>query len=216
LHTKPALERQVHRFLRYANWSLLAAAAILLLISLIYLLFTTIFGEWNHNATLYWLVYSKDADNTVFGGSFWIIFWLGIAFLVIGTLSRFLAPIERFTRIGANSAFLLLFVGLLLYGGMWLRFLQFGPFTTWTHLETTNMDNRVYHLLHFTYDATEAHFYRLYECDRFDLFCAQLYSAWPLGNSKSGDNTIKLVSDPTASTISMQVYGEIVYTRHLE
>lgn len=205
------------RFLLGANLLLFAGSVLALVFSMLWLLITIMFGEWNFGAILYWLTYSRDIEGN-------IIEWIGLAFLVIGVvfavlvmLSYLLPANQRDIQRAARGVMIAFLSVVLAFATNYVRFFQFGPFGDWDHLQNLTMNGRVYHLLEFSYDQPGSIYYRFYECDRFDLFCQELYSiapiGWPNWPTPPSDTRILLVTDPAANTISLQVYGEKVYTR---
>jgi hypothetical protein len=199
-----------------ANLLLFVGAALVLLISLLCLVSTIVFGEWNSSATLYWFTFfTHDYDNLM-GSLFVAGMIVAIVFVIVVCVTWLLREDTRFNRIGASAVILLLLAWTLMVGSYFVRFFQFGPFSASENLQTVNLGDRIYHLLHFTYDATESHYYWFYECDRFDLFCQKLASHLPLGcETRPCDDRKFLIVDLASKSISFQSYGKIVYTRHV-
>ncbi|MEP7286084.1 MAG: hypothetical protein ABI947_09990 [Chloroflexota bacterium] len=204
----------MNRVLLYANWILVAGGALSLLVSLLCLVITIVFGEWNSSITLYWLTFSERFYDDLMSTNLWAFVIIGVLFAVLAISSYLLAQAKRYSQIGARAVFLALFAVVLTFGIDFVRFFQFGPFGEWEHLQTINLNNHVYHLLLFAYDKSEITFYRFYECDQIDLFCQELYSTVPIGSpTPPNDKRIVLVVNSLTKAISLQVYGEIVYTR---
>jgi len=204
------------RVLLYANRLLLATSAIVLTGSVICFALTVAFGEWNTTATLYWFTFSEHIYDDLMETTVLAFLIIGVLFVILMGISRLLAQATPYSRIGARAVLLTFLAGILMCGTYFVRFIFVGPFGYWEHMQTVSMADHVYHLLHFTHDPTELHFYRFYECDRFDLFCQELYSTSPLGSSvKPSDDRILLVTASSAKTVSLQIYGDVVYTRHV-
>jgi hypothetical protein len=195
---------------------LFASAALVLLISILCLIVTIAFGEWNTNATLYWFTFSGNAYDDLSGALFVAGMIIGIAFVIVVGATWLLKEDTRFNKIGAGAVILLFLAWMLMIGTYFVRFFQFGTFSASENLQTINLGDRVYHLLEFVYDVPGMHIYKFYECDRFDLFCQELYSEWPLGcETRPCDDRIFLIADPASKTVSFQSYGKIVYTRYV-
>lgn len=90
---------------------------------------------------------------------------------------------------------------------------QFSP------LQTVSMGSKNYHLASYNSQAVPFcagwwHYqYGMYECDWFDIICQRLYET---DDSWMGNETLDLVPDYTANTISLVIDHEVVYTHHVE
>jgi hypothetical protein len=79
------------------------------------------------------------------------------------------------------------------------------------HLDTATLNGHGYHLTaHYEYDAMGHGWYIIYECDAAGLSCSVADET----RDQFYLSSARLITDPNADTISIEVDSEIVYTYH--
>jgi hypothetical protein len=179
--------------------STLILAVGLLVMTLLSLAFA-LFGGWNDGHTmLYWgaILYSRTALLLAA-----ISLPVFIILLILWTTDRLRhRPVPR---VGGWSVSLSLAALLMACAAALPTFL-----VRLTHLDSARLGEHVYQLM-FRTALDGDNYYVLYECDGLGLVCApQMTSGY------SPESVARIIPDPVAKTVSIEVNGETVQTYHL-
>ncbi len=215
------------RVLNYANRLLFILAIAAVVISIIFTFLWALFGAGSKRI-FFPLIFAPTFFETYLILAVVLFFIIGIAYLFIATTSFFYTQstkIKLDSSYGAKAVLLMIFpcilpivtaVVLLLLPGSFRS-----PFGYWKAISTTSHENTHYHLAYYTPDSTEGMFnYYLYACDKFDLFCEEIYqeSAFTIstliGNFEVDMATLH--SDPAAHTVTLAINGKAVYVHEVK
>jgi hypothetical protein len=167
-----------------------------------------LFGHGS-NIVIYRVAFDKELYGT------WSL-TIGLGFISLSAILlttvgfvRIFSGDPKISRLAAINLLLVPAVGVILGFGMGIVRLWDGPFSYWYDIERIVIDSRIYHLQFFAYDMTETHYHHLYECDRFDLFCTDIFSISPLKNYAK----ISLFVDPKTRNIGIKGDDEIIFSK---